>query len=183
MTRRVLTLAVIGSMVAGAAPAAGAVVDARAGTVGPVGLNDRARHVVAALGPGRITPQGPIYPTAERAMTTTAPGSFRVPGKPSPNIEPRFLRYRRESVGLVRGRVFVVISTDRHTRLRGGPGMGDALAGARARFPGLACRTAGDAHGSETFRYCAGRVASHRYLYLGGDPISSVAIATVPLYP
>ncbi|MDQ3631629.1 MAG: hypothetical protein M3417_10265 [Actinomycetota bacterium] len=38
-----------------------------------------------------------------------------------------------------------------------------------------------DAEEVAVFRYCAGRVARNRYIWLGQDPVSSIAIATVEM--
>jgi hypothetical protein len=39
-----------------------------------------------------------------------------------------------------------------------------------------------DEDGNDAFPYCLGKLAAKRYLYFGGDPIGTVAIAEVPLY-
>lgn len=47
---------------------------------------------------------------------------------------------------------------------------------------GVKCDMATDEEGNDAFPYCLGKLAAKRYLYFGGDPIGTVAIAEVPLY-
>jgi hypothetical protein len=57
-------------------------------------------------------------------------------------------------------------------------GIGDALAGAKRRYPALHChraRSMGDEGAAPP--YCAGRLATNRYIWFGNDPIRVIALS------
>jgi len=76
----------------------------------------------------------------------------------------------------------LIIVTGRGSRTTSGAKIGEPLDQAAARHPGLRCQTAeiGDQQ-QPIYRYCTGRVTANRHLWLGQDPVSSIALATVPL--
>ena len=79
-------------------------------------------------------------------------------------------------------RRLLIIVTGRGSRTTSGAKIGGPLDQAAARHPGLRRQTAeiGDQQ-QPIFRYCTGRVPANRHLWLGQDPVSSIALATVPL--
>jgi hypothetical protein len=81
------------------------------------------------------------------------------------------------------GHAFQLVTTSRGSRTAAGARVGMSLDGARRRHPTLRCGYALSAAESpeRAFRYCTGRVAPKRWLYMGQDPVSSIAIASVPM--
>ena len=148
-----------------------------------VALGDAERRVVARFGPDAGEADGPVGPVGEDDHETGSPGTFaRTPGRPRPDDRTKALRYRGMSFVTNERRVYLIMSTLPGTRTRRRVGVGDDLDRALRAFRGLSCRQATDAHGGDAFPYCLGRLDRKRYLYFGGDPIGSVAIAQVPLY-
>jgi len=111
----------------------------------------------------------------------TGPGRFRAPGEPSPKVEPKFLRYPDMLFGASLGKVFLIVTEQKGAHLANGVTIGGALSSAQRAFPSLRCATATDAHGAPTHPYCRGKIGPQRFLYVGGDPIRSLAVSTVPL--
>jgi hypothetical protein len=79
-------------------------------------------------------------------------------------------------------RVYVIMSSLPGTRTTKGVRVGDDLAAARGAYRGLRCDKATDAHGASDFPYCVLQMAGRRWLYFGGDPIGTIAVARVALY-
>ena len=170
-------------------------IDERAGSIGRHALGDRLSAVSATLGPaGRNDASNETYlPLGADADGIGAPAGF---GFPAPCDKP--LRgapqdgtpgelgvversFRGVGVGACREKTFMFVVSSRGSRTARGAAIGQPLAAARARYPMLRCATA---PGSTTppvpvYRFCTGRIAPHRYLWLGQDPVSSIAIATV----
>jgi hypothetical protein len=146
-------------------------------------LGDAERRVVARFGSDQGKPDGPVGPVHEDHYEAGTPGTFAsTPGHPRPDDRTKSLRYRGMAFVTNRRRVYVIMSTLPGTRTRRRVGVGDDLDRARRAYSGLSCKHASDADGGDVFPYCLGRLDRKRYLYFGGDPIGSVAIAQVPLY-
>ncbi len=95
------------------------------------------------------------------------------------------LRYRGVGVSYCHDRAFLFVVSADGSRTSAGAEIGQPLDAARRVHPGLKC---GESTGSSTpptpqFEYCAGKIGPDRYLWLGQDPVGSIAIATVPLEP
>jgi hypothetical protein len=150
-------------------------------------LAPRGRHLAVVAGAGLLVGCGGSDDGSEaRSATSAAAPTGQLQRGILAGVhlgEPTVLRYPGTSVGLVGGQVFLVMLTADGARIGPQATMGDPLASMADRFPRLKCRTASDAHGRDTFPYCTGRLAPHRYLYIGGDPVTSAAVATVPLQP
>jgi hypothetical protein len=156
--------------------------DETRGTFRGVALRDPERRVVARFGPDQGEPAGPNRPLGT-SDADGPPGTFASsPGRPSPDDRTAALRYRGMTFMTNNHRVYVIMSSLRGTRTLRGVAIGDALDAARRAYPGLKCRRASDAPGSDTFRYCSGRQAPERFIYFGGDPVGTIAVARVPLY-
>jgi hypothetical protein len=63
----------------------------------------------------------------------------------------------------------------------GNVAIGDRLGRVKQAYVGARCATASFAESDKTFRYCVGRLRPGRYLWFGGDPIDTIAIAAAPL--
>ena len=63
-----------------------------------------------------------------------------------------------------------------------GVGIGDPLADAKAAYPGLECRPgqANDEHAPDP-PHCTGKLADHRYIWFGNDPIRIIALSPTPM--
>ena len=146
-----------------------------------IALRDRESRVVERFGPDQGKPAGPVTPLG--ADAEGPPGTFAsTPGRPSPYDRTAALRYRGMSFVTNNRRVYVIMSSLRGTRTLRGVGVGDALEDARRAYRRLTCSSASDAHGDDTFPYCNGRLMPGRFIYFGGDPIGTIAVARVPLY-
>jgi hypothetical protein len=148
-----------------------------------VALGDAERRVVARFGPDQGEPGGPVGPVGQDPYEAGSPGTFAgTPGRPRPDDRTKPLRYRGMSFVTNERRVYVIMSSLPGTRTTRRIGVGDDLGRARRAYSGLSCRRATDEEGDDAFPYCLGRLDRGRYLYFGGDPIGTVAIAQVPLY-
>jgi hypothetical protein len=164
-------------------PAASYVLDEARASFRGVALGDAESRVVARFGPDQGRPDDPVGPVGEDHDATGSPGTFAsTPGRPRPDDRTRALRYRGMSFITNERRVYVLMSSLRGTRTSRRVGVGDDLDRARQAYRGLSCRHATHEDGGESFPYCLGRLDRRRYLYFGGDPIGTVAIAEVPLY-
>jgi hypothetical protein len=118
----------------------------------------------------------------------------RVAGEPPEPGQPRAQGRRRKlyqppfepGIGVLHvtffvcdGRVdgFIVAQNGAHTRQ--GVAIGDDAKKVKARYPQLTCGESPFERGS--YPYCSGRIAAHRWLWFGRDPIRSITVATVPL--
>lgn len=144
-----------------------------------IALRDPESRVVERFGPDEGKLAGPVTPLGAEA----APATFAsTPGTPSPDDRTAAVRYRGMSFVTNNRRVYVIMSSLAGTRTLRGVSVGGALEEAQKAYRGLACDTATDAHGDGTFPYCGGRLAPGRFVYFGGDPIDTIAVARVPLY-
>ena len=148
-----------------------------------VALGDAERRVVTRFGPDQGEPDGPVGPVGEDDRETGSPGTLAsTPGRPRPDDRTKALRYRGMSFVTNERRVYVIMSSLPGTRTTRRVGIGDDLDRARRAYRSLSCKHATYEEGGEAFAYCLGRLDRKRYLYFGGDPIGTVAIAQVPLY-
>jgi hypothetical protein len=156
--------------------------DEQRGAFRGVTLGAPEHGVVERFGPDRGEPEGPVGPLGDDSFERGTPGTFASsPDGPSPTDRTVFLRYRGMSFGTNDRAVYVIMSSLPGTRTTKGPGVGDRLDAARRAYPELRCAEGTDAHGGAAFPYCGARLGNRRYLYFGGDPIGTVAIAQVPL--
>jgi hypothetical protein len=147
-----------------------------------VALGDAEREVVARFGADQGKPDGPVGPLGEHNYDN-GPGTFAsTPGRPRPDDRTKALRYRGMAFVTNERHVYVIMSSLPGTRTSKGVGVGDELDAARHAYAGLKCDRATDTDGNDAFAYCLKRLAGKRYLYFGGDPIGTVAVAQVPLY-
>lgn len=170
------------------------VVDARAGRAGSFGLSDRPATASGTYGPSQKTASGPGgLPIGVDADAIGRPGGYAFPApcdEPQPDragtvgeLGVTELSFRGVGVDFCRERAFVIVVTGRGSQTTRGARIGEPLEQARSRHPSLRCAMS---PGSTTppvpvFPYCTGRIAKRRYLWLGQDPVSSIAIASVRL--
>lgn len=115
-----------------------------------------------------------------------APGTYAYPSgcgraNKKPVVE---IHYAGAEVSACAGHSFLILITSRGSRTTAGAAIGDKLDDAAGRHPGLSCDTSiGDTTdpGVAVYRYCTGPIGGGRYLWLGQDPVSSIALATIPL--
>jgi hypothetical protein len=184
LTLAAVTIGACGSGVDVGVPSSGSFpLDESRGAFRGIALRDPERRVIERFGPDRGRPEGPVTPLGADAFVDGPPGTFaNSPGKPSPHDRTAALRYRGMSFITNDRRVYVIMSSLRGTRTRRGVAVGDALYKARKAYRGLSCQKASDAHGVDTFPYCTGRLAPGRFIYFGGDPVGTIAVARVPLF-
>jgi hypothetical protein len=159
------------------------VLDEAHGAFRGVALGDAEREVVARFGPDQGEPNGPVGPLGDDHFDSGSPGTFAsTPGTPRPDDRTAHLRCRGMAFVTNERRVYVIMSSLPGTRTAQGVGVGDDLEKARGSYRGVKCDMATDEEGDDAFPYCLGKLAGKRYIYFGGDPIGTVAIAEVPLY-
>lgn len=147
------------------------------GRLGPATFGDDRRSVERALGRGRVRKHDPIRPTEVDLSSSTVPPRFEYPRGRWPGEEPIFIRYPSVTAVLVHDRLYLVVVTARGTNAGRDLEMGDSLDDAKRAYPTLTCSRATGLHGDDLFPYCTGRVAEGRFLWAGGDPITSLAIS------
>lgn len=153
------------------------------GTFRGVALGDREDRVVARFAPEHPQREEPVWPLGVDARSDGPPGTFAsTPGRPSRHDRTGVLRYRGMSFVTNNGHVYVIMSSLPRTRAVRGVGVGDSLQDVRRAYPGLTCDAASDSHGAQTFSYCSGRLRAGHFVYFGGDPVGTVAVARVRLY-
>jgi len=89
------------------------------------------------------------------------------------------LRYAHVTFLVCGGHVNGFIVAQRGARTERGVAIGDDTDRARARYPRLTCGQAPFEGGS--YPYCGGRIAKHRWLWFGRNPVRSITVAAVPL--
>jgi hypothetical protein len=175
-------LAACGNAAEPKAPARSYTLDEDSGSFRGIALGGAERKVLTRFGPDQGEPGGPVGPLGEHNYDN-GPGTFAsTPGRPRPDDRTKALRYRGMAFITNERRVYVIMSSLRGTRTAKGVRVGDRLGAARDAYRALRCATATDAHGGDDFPYCLARISGGRWLYFGGDPIGTVAIARVPLY-
>ena len=153
-------------------PARYALIDDVLGAYGPVALGGSQEAVVAAF--GRRSPTSAREPLSPTGADEEYEGPTFVAASPQGV-------YRYEDVvfwfeaGAVKG--FMLTSPGAETSR--GIEVGDGLDDVRAAYPKLDCGEA-PAGESSTFTYCAGRLAPERWVWFGGDPVSTIAFSRGP---
>jgi hypothetical protein len=171
----VLLVAGCGSAPARPTRGPGTQIDEHKGTYRGVGLDDSAARVKQVL--GRPAPfHGDLSPVGHEYYATGAPVAV---GKPRSRHDGA-LRYRTASFDVADGRVYGVEVVDRTARTKSGIRVGEPLAAARRRQPGLRCGTALAGSDYPSFPYCAGKVAPGIYMWVGQDPVASITLAHKP---
>jgi hypothetical protein len=157
-------------------------IDPIAGTLGAVSFGDDRKSIEKTLGDGRVQNGDPIWPTgAEDLSSSAVPPRFAYPRGRRLGEEPVFVRYPTITAMLVRGRLHLIAATTDGTHAGRGLKIGDPLSEASRAYPNLQCGRAAGPHGDDLFSYCTGPVANGRYLWAGGDPIRSFAVAKGPM--
>jgi hypothetical protein len=172
------------------------VVDARAGRVGDVRLGDPPSAAAATFGPGRddLNLGGDPLGVDPERIGSPFGYSFPFPCDESPRVDRREpapddygiseVSYRGAGATFCRRRAFILLVTSRGSATTAGARIGQSLDDARRAHPTLRCDTStgATAHPERpVYEYCAGRVATGRYLWLGQDPVSSIAVSTIAL--
>jgi hypothetical protein len=160
-----------------ARPRTSRILDVRSGSYRAVALGSTRQQVVARLGPAPPwrTGRDPVLPLV-RALRGVTPRLGKPPGRL------HVLRYPDVAYVLGGGRVYAIVV--------GGNAGGPRPKGVALRAPlsqalrahrALRCRVeiAGDAGGSMPI--CRGTVARKRWLWVAGDPVTNVVLATAPL--
>ncbi len=148
-------------------------VDELRGTYRGVGVGDTTAEVERVFGHEPLSGQRePIAPRKEDFVDIGGPTV--IAGGCGTN-----LRYDHVTFFVCDGRVdgFIVAQSGAHTTR--GIAIGDDAKKARALYPKLTCGESPFEGGS--YPYCDGRIAAHRWLWFGRDPIRSITVATVPL--
>lgn len=159
-------------------------IDERRGHVGRVALGDRERVVSATLGQNGQRAGGGGDPLATVRAEIGGPVGYAFPApcddvvNNPPGAGVMDTAYRGAAATFCRGRAFVITVSSRGSRTKGGAIIGQRLRDAHRSHPTLRCASVTN-DGAPVFRYCTGRVAENRYLWLGQDPVSSIAISTV----
>lgn len=158
-------------------PAAPVVVDERSGEVDEIGLGDSATRIRKVVGrrvpldPGaRLYPSGYGFAEVSLGLPRGLPATGGIAGM---RLDDRsFLVVPR--VGAIATYVWA-----RSARTRRGVGVGDDLALARQRYPGMRCYTANEAEAeSGGWPFCVAKVGNFR-LGFGEDPIQSITMEAV----
>jgi hypothetical protein len=78
--------------------------------------------------------------------------------------------------------VHSIVIADPTAATQKGVGIGDPLADAKAAYPGLERRPgqSNDEHAPDT-PHCTGKLADHRYIWFGNDPIRIIALSPTPM--
>jgi hypothetical protein len=170
-------------------------IDERSGQVARLRLGDEIRTVSAVLGRGENVTgdEGgglPLGADSDRigapiTYAFPAPCDRSLPGAPqdgTPNeVGVTEIRYRGSGASFCRGRAFLFVVSSRGSSTTAGAAIGQSLERARKRYPTLRCRTSPGSTEPPVpvYKYCTGKIGPRRYLWLGQDPVSSIAIATV----
>lgn len=160
----------------GAAARAGRI-DERAGTYRGVGLDDSAARVKRVF--GKPAPfRGDLSPVGHNFYDDGAPVAVQ---KPPSHRRDGALRYRTASFDVADGTVYGVEVVEQGARTNSRIRIGEPLASARRKQPGLRCGTALEGTDYQTFPYCTGKVAPGIYMWIGQDPVASITLAHKPL--
>jgi hypothetical protein len=151
------------------------VVEAVRGAYRGVPLGSTKRQASLRLGPAPAWSEALLIEPLVHAVRDASP---TVPRAQTLDV----LRYPDAAYLLSAGRVYaIVVGGNAAGPLPRGAAIGAKLDVARRPFRGLRCGQQARAGGGQPFRYCTGRVAPRRYLWLGDDPIASIVVANVSL--
>jgi hypothetical protein len=160
------------------------VINPATGRVGHARLGGSLASLDSVLGAGRR--QHGADDTSREWIHLGAPGTYRYPsgcGRANKHSVVE-IHYVGAEVSECGGHTFLIVITSRGSQTTAGAAIGEKLDHAASRHPGLACDTSiGDTTdpGVPVYRYCTGPIGDGRYLWLGQDPVSSIALATIPL--
>lgn len=170
------------------------IVDPAKGRVGSVTLGSSVERVTDNFGPGseitgpsedRERLGSPGWRTPEKCDRPDRRPLTRPPedGDAMHAVGLRETAYEDGGAAFCDRRAFQLITTSRGSRTAAGASVGMPLDEARRRHHGLHCAYALSAAVTpeRAFRYCTGRVGTDRWLYLGQDPVSTIAVASVPM--
>jgi hypothetical protein len=162
-------------------------IDAGAFRYGPLRAGSPGPDVVAWLGAPAKDPYG--YNNANPAgQDDDDIGSPNVSSFP-PHSRDHALRYRGVTVlvsyrtthyRLNASSVYALVITAAGTRTERGVGVGSSLRDVAARYPTLDCGQAGTGEFGY-YPYCGERIAKHRWLWFGQNPVRSIMLSTEPL--
>ena len=159
-------------------PAKPARVDERRGTYRGVGLGSTRRQSARELGPSRAGPNEPFQPLREQGLAIGIPPAPQTPR--ALGIE-SIWRFRQVAMVTDRGRAWMIVVSASDARTRAGVGVGDTLATVRSAYSRASCGVANEGTEYVSYPYCSLRVARHRYLWFGYDPVRSLTMSRAPL--
>jgi hypothetical protein len=160
-----------------ARPQTSRIVDVRRGSYRGVSLGFTRQQVVARLGPAPKWKAGrdPALPLV-RSLRGVTPGL----GKPIRPLE--VLRYPDVAYVLGGGRVYAfVVGGNAGGRRPNGVALMGRMSQALSLHRGLRCRVELPGQGRGSLPICSGRVGRNRWLWVAGDPVANVVVATAPL--
>ena len=155
-------------------------IDELQGTYRGVGLEDSGSEVIGIFGKSPPLRSNPVTPTGRDVTELNfAP---RVPCDLSHRGRSAVFRYELVAFSLETPLVCDVKIIDEGAATTRGIAIGDSLDEAKDAYPNLRC---GDFIRGEALRvpFCSGRVAKHRYIWFGDDPIDSIEMNTRSLNP
>jgi hypothetical protein len=144
-------------------------IDEVRGSYGPLALGDSRAAIFAAFGTKkRAGVNEPLSPTG-------AGDSYEGPTF-IPVQSPDFYRYEDVAIWLDRDEVNGFELTSPGARTSRGIGVGSGLDDVREAYPELEC---GEAPSGDfgSYPYCAGRLAPGRWIWFGGDPVSTITVS------
>jgi hypothetical protein len=149
------------------------IVDELRGTYRGVGIGNTTAEVRRVFGPAPLSGRTePIAPRTEDFVDIGGPTVIAGSCGTS-------LRYDHVTFFVCHDRVDGFIVAQNGARTTRSIAIGDDAAKARARYTRLSCGESPFEGGS--YPYCGGRIAPHRWLWFGRDPIRSITVAAVPL--
>jgi hypothetical protein len=172
------------------------VIDARAGRVGRLRLGDPPARVAATFGRGRADLSLGGDPLGAVPEEIGSPFDYSFPSPCDEPLRPKVagsgpeelpiseVSYRGAGASFCRGHAFILLVSSRGSATTAGARIGQSLDDAHRAHPTLRCDTSTGAttHPERpAYTFCAGQVATGRYLWLGQDPVSSIAVSTIPL--
>jgi len=150
-------------------PARFSQIDEGRGAYGPVALGDSKEEMFAAFG---ARPRAGL----NESLTPTGADEFEGPTF-VPMRSPDFYRYEDVVFWFEDGEVKGFEVTSPGAETSGAIEVGDDLDEVLEAYPELEC---GDAPAGDisTYPYCAGRIARERWMWFGGDPVSTIAVSS-----
>ena len=100
---------------------------------------------------------------------------------PEPLCEnpPPIYRYERVAFGFHCGKLLWLVTNEPGAETSRGVAIGDPLADAAAAYPEAVCGTAGSEESGE-YDACRVQLSPRRFIWFGGDPITTIELASVP---
>lgn len=141
-----------------------------------VPLGSRTEAVHAAFGPKKSTGHeegAPLEGETEGAWSLSYP-------EPLCEDPPPVYRYERVAFGFVCNKLIWIVTNEPGAETSRGVAIGDPLADAAAAYPEAVCGTAGGGEWAE-YHACSAKLKPRRFIWFGGDPITTIELASVPL--